>query len=535
VPISQFNTFAGGLNLRDKADVVSDSEAIDLLNVTFTERGAVKQRDGYSDLTGSSLTNRVDSLGLFSTTSGTRHLIAGCGSRLEAINTSGAVVASQTGLVGGPYTFARFAAPGSEYVYCANGSNVTLRWDGATWTTGAASATVNGVAAQNMPKPGAVCITSNTNRLVSTAYGTGTTSGPGALASNPSRVHFSNVGTPETWETDGTAGRGANFIDLTPGDGEEVMAAVTWRELTFVFKQSKFFVFYGESIQSNGTPIFNYRAVTTGIGLAAKQAVCVAREGVYFMSRQGVYLTNGGEAKLVSDKVKPIWDQNPEVYFQSLPLNLAQLPLCRMAWHNEQVYLAYPSGIATANDRVLVYDTQHQWWSLYDLPASALISFQRSDQPELTFGYSTGNNRIGRLVANQTIDLTATTITSRFQSGWGDYGSPAVKFVRETRLWGTGAITVSFFTDYHTTPTSYGTVILGTTATWPSSGTWGAWIVGLGSVWPGGGQVATSLIRNVTRGQVFSTKLANSAALPSWSTHRVARHIKDGNSSFSMR
>src|SRR4051794_8826760 len=102
---TQFSTFSGGLNLRDKADVVGDSEAIDLLNVTFSERGAIRQRDGYSDLT-ASLTNRVDSLGLFSTTSGTRHVIAGCGTRLEAISTAGAVVASKTGLAGGPYTFA---------------------------------------------------------------------------------------------------------------------------------------------------------------------------------------------------------------------------------------------------------------------------------------------------------------------------------------------------------------------------------------------------------------------------------------------
>ena len=83
-----FQDFSGGLNLRDKSDVVSDKEAIDLLNVTFTDRGAIKQRDGYTDLTSADLTNRVDSLGVFYSASGSKHLIAGCGTRLEALSTA---------------------------------------------------------------------------------------------------------------------------------------------------------------------------------------------------------------------------------------------------------------------------------------------------------------------------------------------------------------------------------------------------------------------------------------------------------------
>jgi hypothetical protein len=533
VSIAQFNRFDGGLNLRDKADVVENNEAIDLLNVTFTERGAIRQRDGYSDLTASSLTNRVDSLGTFAKTSGTRHVIAGCGTRLEAINTSGSVVASRTGLTGGPYTFARFAAPGSELVYCANGSDTFQRWDGSAWTSGAATATVNGTGASAMPKGASVCVTPNTNRLVSTAYGTGATSGPGGTTSNPSRIHFSNIGAPETWETDGNSGRGANFVDLTPGDGEQVMACVAWRELVFVFKESKFFVFYGESTQSNGTPLFNYRAVNAGIGLAAKQAVCVSRDGVYFMSRQGVYLTTGSESILISDKVKPIWDQNPEVYFQSSPLNLAQISLCCLAWHNEQIFLAYPSGVTTANDRVLVYDTQHKWWSLWDIPASALVSFQRADQPELHFGYSSGNNRIGRLNSSATNDLSGTTITSRWQSGWGDYGSPLLKTIRENRIWGTGTFFVYYYVNYGTSISSQ-SLTLGSTATWPTSGTWSTWISGLGGLWPGGNQINSSLARTTVRGTVFSTKFTNNGS-NSWSVHRVARHLRDGSTPFSMR
>ena len=237
-----FTDFSGGLNLRDKSDTVGDKEAIDLLNVTFTERGAIRQRDGYSDLTTADLTNRVDSLGVFYSASGNKHVIAGCGTRLEAISTAGAVLASKTGLAGGPYSFARFADPTHEYLYAGNGADTLQRWDGSAWA--APTATVNGTAASAMPKAGSIAVTAvvpgstsgtnAANRLVATAFGTQTTAGPGGTASTPSRVYFSNAGQPEAWETDGDvlSGRGRNFRDLTPGDGEQIMPAMRMADFT---------------------------------------------------------------------------------------------------------------------------------------------------------------------------------------------------------------------------------------------------------------------------------------------------------------
>lgn len=534
---AQFTDFSQGLNLRDKADAVNDRECIDCLNVTFTERGAIRQRDGYADLTAVALTNRVDSLDVFTAASGTRQMLAGCGTRLEAINTSGGVVASQTGLTGGPYVFARFGAPGSEFAYAANGSDVLQRWNGSVWSSGATSATVNGAAGSAMPKAGAICVTATVpgstsgsnaaERLVATAYGTATTAGPGGTTSNPSRVHFSNPGAPETWETDGTAGRGRNFRDLTPGDGEQIMAAVTWRELVFIFKETKFFVYWGESTASDGTPVFDIREVVAGVGLAAKRAVCVGRDGVYFMARNGVYFTNGNEPVLLSDRVSPIWRGNPEVYFQSNTLNFSQIGLARMAWHDEQIYLAVPTGTSSSNDRVLVYDIQHQWWSLYDLPASALVSFRRGDQPELHFGYATGSNKVGHLSIGATTDPASATITSRWRSGWGDYGSSQRKTIRETKVWGSGAVTVSFSTDFNESQLFNETALYGVTTTWPTSGTWAAWIAANNGLWPGGGQISDVLVRRAVQGTTFSTQFANNGAFATWSVHRVTRHLRD--------
>ena len=165
--------------------------------------------------------------------------VSGCGTRLEAIDTAGAVVASATGLAGGPYTFVRFAAPGSELAYAANGTDTLRQWNGAAWS--APTGTINGAAGGALPEAGAVCVTSGTNRLVATAYGTNTAGGPGrGVKLEPFPCAFSNVGAPTTWETDGASGRGANYVDLTPGDGEQIMHAVAWQNKVFVFKELSF-------------------------------------------------------------------------------------------------------------------------------------------------------------------------------------------------------------------------------------------------------------------------------------------------------
>lgn len=207
--VFQFGNFGAGLNLRDKTDVVQDAQCIDCLNVDFTDVGAVRQRDGFIELTGTELTNQVDSLAAYYKADGTKQLLAGCGTRLEGINTSGAVIDSESGLTGGPYSFARFAAPGAETAYAGNGSDTLRKWDGATWT--APTATVDGVAAQPMPEAGVLCVTANSNRLVATGFGTNATGGPDATASNPSRVYFSDADLPESWTT-------TTWVDLAVGD-----------------------------------------------------------------------------------------------------------------------------------------------------------------------------------------------------------------------------------------------------------------------------------------------------------------------------
>src|SRR5437764_28605 len=127
LPLAQFD---GGLNLAsgtEDSDLISSGEAIDSLNVTFTQIGALRQRYGYAKLTGSALTNQPDSVAGVYTSTGTKRLLVGNGNRIDALNTAGSSVANTTAPTASPHYFARFGTPTAEQVFIANGTDSVRR------------------------------------------------------------------------------------------------------------------------------------------------------------------------------------------------------------------------------------------------------------------------------------------------------------------------------------------------------------------------------------------------------------------------
>jgi hypothetical protein len=505
-PIPAFN---GGLNIRDKEDAVDPTQAIDLLNVEFTDLGAVKQRAGTDALT-AALTNAPDSLEPFYRTSGANQLIAGCGSRLEALAVDGSVVSSLTGLTASLiWDFARFGTPGNEYIYAGNGTDTIKRWTGAAWSSPA-----------GMPYAQCLAVQATDNRLVAGGFTTGnTTGGPtgGASTSSPSHVYFSDVGTGETWTT-------ANFVQLTPGDGETITACIAWREFVFVFKQTKFFVFYGNSTDSAGNPIFNYRPVDAGVGAVGPRAVVAARDGVYFASRRGIYRTQGDEPEKISDIIDPYFDPSQSVsdfYLggrqqQNLITNVA------LGYHAERLYVG-STTTGTANNRTLVYEPEHDWWTLWDLPAACLTSFRIADNEELVFGVT--STKIVQRHNPTYLNDDGVAITSRWRSGWFDAGEPSRKTIRETKAWGTGQPFYSLSSNFNT---DIGSLVqldfsnaAATSAFWNVQ-TWNV------STWADGITLALdhALDRTAQRGEVFSAYFENSILSQGWSVHRLHHHYR---------
>jgi hypothetical protein len=313
---------------------------------------------------------------------------------------------------------------------------------------------------------------------------------------------------------------------------------VSWRELTFIFKETKFFVLWGEGTAPDGTPTFQLREVVNAIGLVSPLAVGVGRDGVYFFNRRGVYRTNGGDPVLLSDVITPLWTQDPDVYYGGEPINIGRLDLVRLLWHMEQLFVAVPTGGPT-NDRLLLYDTQHRWWSVYDIAASALAGFRRVDRNEVTHGLR------DRLATRRATQLRLRQRPrrpdhSRWRSGWTDLGATQQKTIRETKVWGSGAVILSPSTDFarhqradiplRFTPIGaswdYGhlTARGGLYSSLASSYTTYANLAQNTTSVP---VVDGVLARYATRGSVFSIQFANNPDASTWTVRRLVRHMRE--------
>lgn len=506
-----YKGFGGGLNLRDGPDVVKEDQALNDMNVLFTTRGSLAQRSGYAKMTQAAGTQRYDSLSPFYKVDGTKRLIMGSASRLESLTAAGVVDASLTTDIGAaPHFFARFGGPTAEHLYIANGVDTVRRFTGATFETPIYTGfTPNG-------KYLGLDVTSN--RLLNARF-------PGSTAgNNPSTVRFSQEGNPLIWGID-------YYQDFAPGDGEEVMNIVSWRDLTFVFKQSRFWVIFGFTPDDEGNPDMQFRPVDAGVGLVAPQAVAVAEQGVYFLSRTGIYFTAGQAPARVSDLVEPIFKGGTSVYYTGGILNDASINTSTMVYHDERLWFSFPSGASAINNRQLVFDPHEKWWSLTDLPAGPMCNFRPAAVEELVFGYSSGTNHIGHYVDGQyTADDMAiggtggNAIVAYWQGGWFNYETAVVKTIREAKISGTGLVTVEYFRDYR----QVGQV----TQTREISPPVGVYNDGLLYDTPGlrygpSGVVVAKPLRKSIRGETFSVRFSNSTINRSFKVHRLTAHIRE--------
>lgn len=457
----------GGLDLYNDPAEVGVAGAINLSNVDVNPRGQLKTRPG-SSLVGATAGDAASqAMAYFVTSTGTEWIVVadpGSTTSLKTVRISdgvaGATQSSETAASNNG--FARFGTPAATRIYVATGAAAHLVYfQGGAWTT------VTAPVASTL-----VAVTPISNRLV--------------VADNDT-VYFSDAGA-DTF----TSG---NSVSLTPGDGEAIKGLVRWRDLLFVFKQTKFFVFYGESVDETDNPIFNYRMADFRHGCTITGQAVAGEEGIYFADTTGIYLTTGNDVRYISQPLEP-W-----LRLGNGPLSLS-LGAARLVYHGRRLYVIYPNGSSSV---MLVHDPALGVWLVWQMSATAACSVPTSSFVSGLYFAESSTKKAAKVDPTVTTDL-GSAFSWSYQSGWYDLGSPERKVIRESLLWGTGSPTYSLLTDYATTDASSAAVTLGTSPT-----------------------VAEGRQRTARRGVFFSHKLSGTGqATVSRLTHHLTSSYRPG-------
>lgn len=430
-PFGPIERFAG-LNLAADIEEIGFDGAIDLLDVDLDDRGRLRTRTGYSLFSTAPDTGSPQPLAPYYRGSNpTQILTVTAAGNTIAINSNDAtIIATDTGSAA--RQFAAVGTPTASYMYFTRAVASIRRWDGTTFTSPA-----------GMPAGMRyITVAPGDQRLVVAG---------GYASTNPSRVQFSDaptVSAPNAVETWGAN----NYVELSPGDGENITGLATWQNYLFAFKQSKLFVFYGNSTDATGQPVFNYREINAGVGHEGG-TLAIAPEGVYFVHSSGVYLTNGsGVPRKVSEAIEPLFAQRGLSSFYSGG-SFTNISSLKLVYHRGRLILS--DGSYT-----FVYDPQTEWWLRWSIGIQGAASFSSNlkstpGTANLWFnGTVVGASGLFRGFATQTTD-NGSTIVGVYQSGFSDMGEPArEKTIRETEVVGAGNVALTWDRDLAVTGSS---------------------------------------------------------------------------------
>lgn len=166
-----------------------------------------------------------------------------------------------------------------------------------------------------------------------------------------------------------------NFV-INTGGNDSIVGVLPWVQDQFlVFMTNSIYVVFVETdnFNINSPPGANSATtvVTTEIGCLARRSIVAAGQFVFFLSANGVHmLTPQLDLKLLGNTLplsEPIADFFDTVNYDAVQNSVA-------TYYSNRFYIAMPTGTATRNDKILVYNTLNQNWESIDYYPVGLFS-----------------------------------------------------------------------------------------------------------------------------------------------------------------
>lgn len=468
--------FHGGLNTKDQPYLLTDNQARDVNNIQPSRTGAIVKRNGL--VTFATLSAIANSLYAFEYPSSTV-LVAVVNGQIVKISTAGVQATLKSGLnASARWEFASAVPIGAQGpLYMMNGIDAPQTWDGA------AGATSNFVPTTGVVPNGKFCLYAFNQLFVA------------GTASNPSRVYWSAIGDPTSF--DPAALTGAGFQDFDARDGQSITALGRVGPYVLVAKPRKLWV-----IADTAAP--TTRQISDSIGCVAHRSLAQGPDGTFFLSEdRGVYLTNGSSLKPVSDLIQPTIDQGGPTLSQAASIYFAG-----------HYYLSAQLLGSGFNDTVLDYDTTMGSWWKHSFGSNQFAVWHINNVAAL---YSAKG--ADKIVDQCFVAGTLFDNGNQFPWAWrGPWQSPSWtprhrrvgptpyyrKRLRQIRITGAGTVDVSLAKDFAITESLVRANFLGTA---PVADTWANpasnWAAD-SAPWAGGGAITRNRAHSLGVADAFS-------------------------------
>lgn len=348
-----------GLNNLGSPNLIDNREWADLLNIEFDEGGVARKRMGFTSFA-NSLTN-ARGLGSFITESINQVNTVDDGTFKYTTGTSWSNDTTVSFTADAPIWFTQ--ARSAQYIF--DGTLGGAMWDGTT-----------------LSRPGTLpkakfSLFTQSYHIASGVDGQRNRVYISELA-DASKFTRTSGSLNDAIEVPGAtvfSGTTAAFIDIQPGDGDQIMALGTFQNVIVIFKQ---FSIYQMTFDDTGDPVV--QPITNAAGCVSARSVKNVENDLYFLSREGIRVL-GNEpnffssirTNILSKRIEPTTNTISETnYIKSNAI-----------YFNNQYIMSAPTSGSTI-DTTLVYNKQFQAWSKWNgAEADAYTKFVNSNNEQV--------------------------------------------------------------------------------------------------------------------------------------------------------
>lgn len=286
--------------------------------------------------------------------------------------------------------------------------------------------------------------------------------------SDSSRIYYSDVAHPDTFAA-------LNYFDVGNREGGEITGLHAFYNQLLVFRESAIDMVRGNPGEYQLSPF------EQGIGTSAMDTVTtVPGLGVFFLSRDGVYIVTGGldggavmgVKKMTAPILKTIKRMNPDVLSRATASYSSK-------WREWHCYFAV-DGSDFPNFGIVYHVDKDEWSVRKGFPVGVLTSDHGGN---LIFGHNEGDTsnplvqddqyeaglfaitrkpsggHVVTAVGQEIHAVDANAMLSRYKSAWNDFGYPdQKKYVKYVYLYvltkGDPSLSLSYFRDYESAGTA---------------------------------------------------------------------------------